>query len=220
MRILCGLGGSMLEDLLEYPRLKAIYELSKTVMGRDPVHGWPHVERVLGLVLKISMKYRGKIDLEALIIATLLHDIGRQFEEDYGEHHAIIGARLASHLLAALGYNKGFIDKVEHIILSHSFSLGIRAKTLEAMILSDADKLDAIGAIGIVRAFMLGGERRETINEKIKHFHEKLLKLKELLYLDESTKIAERRHKFLELFLEELNRDLEQSYSMLSQKPY
>ncbi len=201
----------MLKDLLRDKRLMVIYELSRTVMGRDPVHGWPHVERVLGLVLKLSKKYRDKVDLEALVVATLLHDIGRRFEEDYGEHHAVISARFAGKLLRALGYGEGFAGKVEHIILAHSFSLGIRARTLEAMILSDADKLDAIGAIGVVRVFMLGGERRESISEKIRHFHEKLLKLKELLYLEESIRIAERRHKFLEFFLRELEEDLRES---------
>ena len=201
----------MLKELLKRHRLRVIYELSKTVMGRDPVHGWPHVERVLGLVLRLSKRYRGKVDLEALIAATLLHDIGRRLEEDYGEHHAVISARLARELLGALGYSEEFIGKVEHIILAHSFSLGARARTLEAMILSDADKLDALGAIGVVRAFMLGGERGESISDKIRHFREKLLRLKELLYLDESARIAERRHRFLELFLKELEEDLRES---------
>ena len=201
----------MFKGLLGNHRVKALYELSKIVMGKDPVHGWPHVERVLGLALRLSEKYRDRIDLEALVVAILLHDIGRRFEEDYGEHHAIISARLARHLLKAMGYGEDFISKIEEIILSHSFSLKKKPKSLEAMILSDADKLDAIGAIGVVRAFMLGGERRETIEDKIKHFHEKLLKLKELLYLEESTRIAERRHKFLEEFLRELEKDLEES---------
>ncbi len=202
---------NMFKSLLENHRVKTVYELSKIFMGKDPVHGWPHVERVLGLVLRLSEKYRDRIDLEALVVATLLHDIGRSFEEDYGEHHAVISAHLAKHLLRAIGYSEDFIGRVEEIILSHSFSLNKRPESLEAMILSDADKLDAIGAIGIVRAFMLGGERRETIEDKIKHFHEKLLKLKKLLYLEESARIAERRHKLLEEFLRELKRDLEES---------
>ncbi len=202
---------NMFKSLLENHSIRTIYELSKIVMGKDPVHGWPHVERVLGLVLRLSEKYRDRIDLEALVVATLLHDIGRRFEEDYGEHHAVISARLAKHLLKAMGYNEDFIGRVEEIILSHSFSLNKKPESLEAMILSDADKLDAIGAIGVVRAFMLGGECRETIEDKIKHFHEKLLKLKELLYLEESARIAERRHRFLEEFLRELERDLEES---------
>ncbi len=201
----------MLKNLLADNRLKTIYELSRTVMGKDPVHGWPHVERVLGLTLKLAEKYSGKVDLKALIVAALLHDIGRRFEEDYGEHHAVISARLAVNLLRALGYDKVFIDKVEHIILAHSFSLKIRANTLEAMILSDADKLDAMGAIGVARAFMLGGRWGESIDDKIRHFHEKLLKLKDLLYLDESVKLAERRHKFLVSFLKQLEEDLRES---------
>ena len=201
----------MFKNTIGDHRIKALYELSKIVMGRDPVHGWPHVERVLGLVLRLSEKYRDRIDLEALVTATLLHDIGRRFEEDYGEHHAVISARLARHLLEAMGYGEDFISRVEEIILSHSFSLKKKPESLEAMILSDADKLDAIGAIGVVRAFMLGGERRETIEDKVNHFYEKLLKLKELLYLEESIRIAERRHKFLEEFLRELERDLEES---------
>jgi len=206
----------MFKRILGDPRIKTVYELSRIVMGKDPVHGWPHVERVLGLALKLAEKYYDRIDLEALVVAVLLHDIGRRFEEDYGQHHAVISASLARRILVAMSYSEEFVEKVEQIILSHSFSLKNKAETLEAKILSDADKLDAIGAIGVVRAFMLGGERRESIEEKLNHFHEKLLKLKNLLYLEESKRMAERRHRFMELFLRELERDLLESEITLS----
>src|SRR5690606_23179085 len=90
-----------------------------------------------------------------------------------------------------------------------SFSKGNLAKSLEAQIVQDADRLDAIGAIGLARCFAYGGNKqREIYNPEnpeetsIQHFYDKLLKLKDLMNTDSARKIAEERHQFLEEFLE------------------
>ncbi|MEM0331842.1 MAG: phosphohydrolase, partial [Archaeoglobaceae archaeon] len=103
-----------------------------------------------------------------------------------------------------------FIDAVVHAIESHSFSSNVKPRTLEAKILSDADKLDAIGAIGVARAFLYSGEKGRSIEETLMHFEEKLLKLKDLLYTDTAKAIAAERHEFLKKFYEELKRELKE----------
>lgn len=205
------LNDRMIKDVFSDPRIRTIYVLSRTVMGEDPVHGWPHIERVLGLSLRIAGELEEQVSYRVLIVSVLLHDIGRVAEEHLGEHHALMSARIAKNLLESMGYTRDFVDKVVEVIKAHSYSLGGKPKSIEAMILSDADKLDAMGAIGIARTFMLGERWKRGINGTVKHFHEKLLKLKDTLYLEPSRRIAERRHRVLEEFLRELEIDLEES---------
>ncbi len=203
-----------LENLLADKRVKVISNTVRLLLGEDPIHGWPHVLRVLGLSLRIASELEGnsiKIDYEVLILAVLLHDIGRRYEKTLSMHHAIISSRIARKILALLGYNDEIIGKVMEAIEAHSYSLGRKPKSIEAMILSDADKIDAMGAIGIARAFMLSGLKGRSIEDTIWHFHEKLLRLEEALYLEASKIIAKRRKLFLEKFLKELSIDLEES---------
>lgn len=164
-------------------------------------HGEDHVKRVLRLAKFIAEKEGA--DLKILEKAVELHDCVRD-----KENHAIESAKLAREILKSQGYSEDFIDAVAHAIESHSFSAGIEPKTLEARVLSDADKLDAIGAIGVARAFMVAGERGRSIEETLKHFEEKLLKLKDLLYTDTARILAKKRHEFLVCFYEEIKREL------------
>lgn len=156
-------------------------------------HDEDHVKRVTKLALFIAEREGG--DLEIVKKAAELHDIARDYE-----NHAIVGAKMAERILRAEGYDDDFIKRVCHCIEAHSFSSGIKPETIEAKILSDADKLDAIGAIGIARAFMFAGERKRSLNDALKHFEEKLLKLKNLMHTETAKKIAEKRHRFLEDF--------------------
>ena len=200
-----------IDEVLSDKRVRMIYELLRMIMGNDPVHGWPHIERVLGLALRIAENINGHIDYKVLILSVLLHDIGRLSENYLGKHHAVIGAEIVEKLLENLGFSRDLIERVVEAIRTHSFSHNERPRSLEAMILSDADKLDAIGAIGVVRTFMLSERWNRGINETIKHFYEKLLKLKDMLFLEYSRKIAQRRHKLLEMFLNNLLEDLSES---------
>ena len=140
-------------------------------------------------------------DMDVLIPAAILHDIGRG--HDNHAHHSGIMTR---EILQEYGYQK--IDEIVHAIEVHSFSAGGETKTIEAQILSDADKLDAMGAIGAYRAAQFGVEHKRPQEEFINHFHEKLFKLKDLLYTEEAKKLAEKRHKFMLLYLNQLDEEL------------
>jgi uncharacterized protein len=115
-------------------------------------HGEDHVLRVLKIARFIAAKEGA--DIEVVSKAALLHDSFRN-----GENHALKSAEFARKLLSEEGYGEEFIEAVVHAIEAHSFSGRIEPRTLEAKVLSDADKLDAIGAIGVARAFMMAGER-------------------------------------------------------------
>ena len=200
-----------IDEVLSDKRVRMIYELSRIIMGDDPVHGWPHIERVLGLALRIAENINSHVDYKVLVLSVLLHDIGRLSEDHLGKHHAVISAEIVEKLLENLGFSKDLVKRVVEAIRTHSFSRSEQPRSLEAMILSDADKLDAIGAIGVARTFMLGERWGRGINGTIKHFYEKLLKLKDMLFLEYSKKIAQRRHKLLEMFLNNLLEDLSES---------
>ena len=97
------------------------------------------------------------------------------------------------------------IDEICRIINSVSFSQnrGRRPDTIEGKIVQDADRLDAMGAVGIARTFAYGGERGRPLEESIQHFHDKLLRLQSLMNTDRGREMAERRHAVLQEFLKE-----------------
>ncbi len=165
-------------------------------------HGDDHVLRVLEIARFIALKEGA--DIEIVSKAALLHDSFRNEEK-----HALKAADFARKVLREEGYGEEFIEAVAHAIEAHSFSGKMEPRTLEARVLSDADKLDAMGAVGVARAFIVAGEKGRSIEETVKHFEEKLLKLKDLLYTDTAKKLAEKRHEFLKKFYEEIKRDLE-----------
>ncbi len=165
-------------------------------------HDDSHVSRVIRIAKYIAEREGANVDI--VVAAAELHDIVRD-----AENHAVASAKLARKILKNRGFDDEFIEAVAHAIEAHSFSSGIEPRSLEAKVLSDADKLDAIGAIGIARTFMYAGERGRSIEDTLKHFEEKLLKLKDLMHTETARKIAEERHKFLKEFYERLKRELE-----------
>ncbi len=167
-------------------------------------HDSDHVKRVVKLALYIAKKEGA--DLEVVKVAAELHDIERG-----KKNHAIESAKTAEKILRERGYDENFIAKVKHCIEAHSFSsqaMGVKPESLEAKVLSDADKLDAIGAIGIARAFLFAGEKGLTIGDVVRHFEEKLLKLIDCMYTDTAKEIAKERHEFLKEFYEKLKSEL------------
>ena len=195
----------MIYALAEDTRMKVVKEIALTLMGNDPAHGWPHVLRVLELSKKIIENERLNVDENALVIATYLHDVGR-FIAGEG-HHAIKSANFSERLLKALGFEKEFIDEVKEIIISHSYTLALKASSLEAKVLSDADKLDALGAIGIARAIHHGCKSGRNFDESIKHMEDKLLKLPDLMYFAYSRIEALKRVELVRKFIEEYKRE-------------
>jgi len=190
---------------------KAVLDIEKIVidtLGFEPVHGFPHVERVMRIAFKLAKDFK-EVDPLVLKLAVLLHDIGRVEEETLRKHHAVLSAEMAKKLLVQYGFSQEIIEKVVDAILAHSFTLKYIPKTIEGKILSDADKLDALGAVGIMRVFMESAYRGRTLEEAINHFYEKLFKLKDLMWTEKAKKMAEERHKFMVYFLDKLEKEIE-----------
>lgn len=207
--------------------LEKIEEAAKKFMENSkPAHDFDHVKRVMRLVERIGRAENG--DLEILRAAALLHDIGRIEEEKTGECHAEKGALLARKILMDCGFPESKIEAVLHCIESHRFRGNLKPRSLEAKILYDADKLDAIGAIGIARAYSFGGERGQKLytnstkvnkfelkkqidleHTPVVEFAIKLGKIKEHLYTKTAREIARGRHRFMVKFYERLQKEVE-----------
>ena len=117
----------------------------------------------------------------------------------------------AKSFLESQNVSTEMIDEICDVINSVSFSKnkGVSPKTIEGCIVQDADRLDAMGAIGIARTFAYGGKHGRSIEESMNHFYEKLLLLKDQMNTPEAKKIAEERHLFLENYITELKRELD-----------
>ncbi|MEM1557030.1 MAG: HD domain-containing protein [Thermoproteota archaeon] len=179
----------------------------------DPGHDWLHAERVYRMCMKIMEKEGG--DPEVLTAAALLHDIGVSYELEKGMDHSEKSAEIAGEILYEIGFPRDKIIRVQEAIRQHRFRNGIKATTLEAKILQDADRLDAIGAIGIARTFSHGGNRKipiyseeENVASTLKHFYDKLLKIRDLLNTETAKGIAKERHEFMEVFLSRLLKEV------------
>jgi len=183
---------------------KTLEAIRAEVRKRLPLygtHGFEHTERVYQ-----TCSYLGNgvgADLSILLPAALLHDVGRGADD-----HALASAEIARQILEATGYERDRVEAVVEAISTHSFSGERAPTTLEAKILSDADKLDAMGALGVYRAAMYSAEHGRPVKEFIAHFHEKLLKLRDRMFTPEARRMAESRHRFMLDFLAQLDREL------------
>lgn len=184
---------------------KKIHNHVLKVLGRAGSHGMDHTERVTRMCRVIGEAEHA--DMDVLIPAALLHDIARPREKEKGLPHEIEGARMAEEFLAGIGYDRLRIPAVAAAIRSHRFSTGNSPETPEAKILSDADKLDAMGAVGIARTFMRAAEHGGDIDDAVFHFHDKLLKLRDRMYTETGKKIARERHAQLVAFLDALEKE-------------
>ncbi|MFW9988437.1 MAG: HD domain-containing protein [Candidatus Odinarchaeota archaeon] len=172
----------------------------------DDIHGFLHTERVLKLCLHLGKNLDA--NLLILMIAALLHDIGRNHKnkKTSNKNHAEISSEMASKFLNSYDIRLSQEDfkNIIHSIRSHSFSNNSNPQTLEAKILSDADKLDALGAIGLYRTIAFTVKNNGIIVDVINHLEEKIIKLKDKLYLDISKKIAKKRQKIILDFYDEI----------------
>jgi uncharacterized protein len=178
---------------------------TKRVLGQSGSHGMDHTDRVVRLCREIGE--REGADMRILLPAALLHDIARPLEKEQGLPHEIEGARMAEAFLKSAGYDPALIPAIAAAIRAHRFSTGEEPVTLEAKILSDADKLDAMGAIGIARTFMRAAEHGGDIDDAVSHFHDKLLKLRLRMYTESGRQIAAGRHDLLVAFLDSLEKE-------------
>ena len=159
-------------------------------------HDTAHSLRVYKNALEIAGNEPG-CDMTVVSLAALLHDVDdhKLFDHENNEN--------AREFLSNSGVPSEKIEEICSVINSVSFSKnrGKKPATLEGKIVQDADRLDAMGAIGIARTFAYGGEHGRSIEESVMHFHEKLLLLKDEMNTESARKIAESRHEFLEEFL-------------------
>lgn len=199
-------------------KIKKIEKIAKSYF-KNPVagHDWFHVERVYRMAIKIGKQE--KANMEILKPAALLHDIARK-KEDTGkiECHAKEGSKMARKILKELDFTSDKIEKIAYAINVHRYKLQLKPTTLEAQILQDVDRLDALGAICIGRIFTYGGEHKRPMYDprippqpnytsnaatSINHFFEKILKLKPETFNTKMTqKIAQQRYQFTKEFIE------------------
>ena len=188
-------------------------------------HDWDHTQRVYNLCMHIGQVERA--DSEVLEIAAYLHDVGRSHEDasEGGICHAQKGAEIARELLAAYPISDEQRANIIHGIRSHRFRGNHRPETLEAKVLFDADKLDAIGAVGIGRAFLFAGEVGAKLhNPRIqledtqpyteedtgyREYKLKLSKIKDRMLTEEGRRLAEDRHAFMEMFFKRFTQEHE-----------
>jgi uncharacterized protein len=190
----------------------------------DLAHGWEHVERVYRLALYIVEHEGGNRFIVGA--AALMHDLGRTVAEEK-RHHADISVELAGEILGEHEVPEQVQQKIMHAILAHSFSLNKEPETIEARIVRDADRVDALGAIGIVRWAAVSEQRstsqtrlydvndplgeRHQLDDHIyalDHFFVKLLKLEETMTTEAGRKIAHQRTEFMRVYLDQLQHEL------------
>lgn len=188
-------------------------------------HDWFHIERVLNTARYLQSKEGG--NLELIEISALLHDIS---DHKLNGGKLNDGGRVSYDILLKEGCNESFAAKIAEIVDSISYK-GAEVKdntaSLEAMIVQDADRLDAIGAIGIARVFAYGGAKKQAMHDpkldpklhssfeeyvnakttSINHFHEKLLLLRDRLHTSTAKKIGKDRHEFMERYLDQFHKE-------------
>jgi len=178
----------------------------------EGAHTYDHTQRVYRLAIEIGEKMNA--NLEVLAAAALLHDVGRGRETETGISHAILSARMGQEVLKRAGYTPEEIEQITDAIRTHRFSEGLTPNSLEGKILSDADKLDAIGAIGVFRAIAQAAVSGRGIKGFLEHADDKLLRLRDMMYTDVSRERAQRRHQVLLTFVQELRTELESGTSV------
>lgn len=187
-------------------KIATIRHYIEKVFSQPGSHGLDHVLRVVYLCEVIGKEENA--DMRVLLPAALFHDIARPIEREKGMPHEEVGARVAERYLRSIRYEEELIPKITHAIRTHRYRSTDKPETPEARILSDADKLDAMGAIGIARTFIRAGEHRGEMRDAIDHMYDKLLNLKGLMYTETAKRLAEERHRFLCGFLEILTDEI------------
>ena len=202
-------------------------------------HDLDHTFRVLQNAKSIARGMKN-VDMEVLELSALLHDIARMKEDEDktgSVDHALLGAEMATNILKSFNYPEEKIEVVADSIRSHRFRANRKPKYIEGRILFDADKLDAIGAIGIARAYMIAGQmgeklympagdldgyrRKNLVGEKTtgrikdisKHsvnieYETKFKKIPDRLFTEEAKRIANERLQFMEVYFNRLEKEI------------
>jgi uncharacterized protein len=191
--------------------------------GADPGHGPAHLERVVATALKLAAEEGARV--EVVLPAAWLHDCVHVAKDSPDRARASqLAADHALRFLESAGYPAPLLPDVRHAIEAHSYSAGIAAQSAEAKVVQDADRLDALGAIGLARCIAVGAAlgrpvyepqdpfcRRRAPDDRgasVDHFYTKLLKLAGTMQTAAGRREAERRTAFLRAFLEQLESEI------------
>jgi uncharacterized protein len=206
---------------------KTIDFVQETLANAEAGHDWFHIERVFKTAQTINQQENG--DELVVAFAALLHDIA---DPKFNNGDEELGPNMAASFLASIAVEAEVIAHVKLIIQNMSFKNSFDGKDFtskEMQIVQDADRLDAIGAIGIARAFTYGGFKnrvlydpailpevhlskesyKNTTAPTINHFYEKLLLLKDMMNTEAGKTIAIERHNFMLLYLEHFYKEWE-----------
>ena len=179
---------------------EAVAYIRTLFQGNSDGHDFDHSMRVYRNAMQIAEKEPG-CDKTVVALGALLHDAddSKLFTTEDNAH--------ARAFLREQGADEEETERICRVINAVSFSKnrGRIPDTTEGRIVQDADRLDAIGAIGIARTFAYSGKHGRALDSSIDHFYEKLLRLKDMMNTEEAKAMAERRHAFLESFLREWN---------------
>jgi len=205
------------------PYEPAMIQFIKGIESADPAHDFAHVNRVVSLAKMVATSEGA--DLDIVVPAAWLHDCVAVAKDSPNRNQASrLAGEKALKFLKELGYPGDKLDAIFHAIESHSYSANVKPITLEAQIVQDADRLDALGAIGIARCMLVGGSigrslysahdplcKARTPDDKtytIDHFFTKLLKIGETMNTRSATREAQRRTDYMKNYLNQLLRDV------------
>jgi len=203
----------------------SVAEAKALYRGADAVHDFDHVLRVLRLAERIGRAEGAELPI--VRTAALLHDVGREEAQSAGADHAVVAAARAHETLKELPAAR--VEAVIHAIAAHRFRTDPQPSTLEAKVLFDADKLDAIGAVGVARAFAYGGAHGQRLwapiasvdldrwkaqgddpdnHTPVHEFVVKLCRIKDRLFTPTGRQIAAARHETMVAFFERLSKEV------------
>lgn len=189
--------------------------------NEDGSHDIAHIRRVWRNALMIAAGEAVVVDLSVLLPATIFHDLVNLPKNDPNRHKAsALSAAEALKLIADQDLSDRQRANVAHAITAHSYSAGIRAETIEAQILQDADRLDALGAVGLARVFYIAGALQTALYDHedpraenrplderrfcLDHFETKLFKLEGAMNTETGTRLAKTRTDEMRAFRERL----------------
>ena len=196
----------------------------EAALTAEAAHDFGHVQRVAANARLIA-EAEGA-DLGVVLPAALLHELV-SLPKDHPDspRSGVLCAERAVDVLRRENYPEGQIEAIAYCIRVHPFSLGVVPETLEARVLQDADRLDALGAIGIARCFAVGADMKRPFYDPddpfcqarapddkrwtLDHFYKKLLRLPDALHTEAARGMARERAAFIEAFLVQLGREIE-----------
>lgn len=199
------------------PLVKSYYNTT------DPAHDWAHVGRVAATAKQLAENQ--DVNLECVLAGVYCHDlINLPKDHPDRKNASTLAAKEAGPLLIQAGFNEQEILIIKKAIVEHSFSKGLKPSCLEAAIVQDADRLDALGAIGILRCAAVNTQMKASfydpfdplagmreLDDKsfmLDHYFVKLFKLPDLMNTPQAKAIGFKRIEFMKSFIDELMREI------------